>query len=455
MFEIFRILFISFVLLVFSNPIQKSSSGKEKDSIYEVKRVLVATYSGVIIPVANEYLSSAIDKLNNEDFDILIIRLDTPGGLDSSMRDIVKKMLTSKKPVVVYIYPKGGRAASAGVFLTVASHIAAMSPSTNIGAAHPVMISGVLDFDKAKENKKSKNKNLSAIEDKVLNDARAYIKSICQYKNRNTEWAVNAVTKSDSITAQEALKYRVVEFIAENEKDLIRQIHNYRLENFGVIKTDTVRDFIYFDQTKRQKFLSTITDPNIAMLLMSIGAIGIFIELYNPGLILPGVVGAMSLVIGLYAFQTLSANFAGIALILLGFLFLIVEIKVMTYGLLTFAAVVSIFLGATMLFKSTPNVSGIGVDMGFLTINIIGVILIFLILGYIVVRSHFRKVATGYESLVGSKGKAVSDITSSGGKALVEGEIWECVAYEGDIKKDEEIEVVKIEGFKLFVRKKQ
>lgn len=454
--EIFKIIFLSLLTLFAFSKSSTNISEKQKENFYEIKRVLVATYSGVIIPVANEYISSAIDKLNEEDFDILIIRLDTPGGLDSSMREIVKKMLTSKKPVVVYIYPKGARAASAGVFLTVASHIAAMSPSTNIGAAHPVMIGGGgLDFEKTKDDKKSKNKNVSAMEDKVLNDARAYIKSISQYKNRNTEWAVNAVTKSDSITAQEALRYKVIEFIAEDEKDLIRQLHNYKLENFGVIKTDIVKDFVYFEQTRRQKFLSTITDPNIAMLLMSIGAIGIFIELYNPGLILPGVVGAMSLVVGLYAFQTLSANFAGILLILLGFLFLIVEIKVMTYGLLTFAAVVSMFLGATMLFKSTPNVSGIGVDMGFLTINIIGVVLIFLIVGYIVIRSHLRKVKTGYESLIGSKGKAVTDITNSGGKALVEGEIWECVSQEGEIKKDEEIEVIKIDGFKLFVKKKQ
>lgn len=451
--EIFKFIFLSMLLFAFSKP-NVDFSVKQKENVYEIKNVLIATYSGVIIPVTNEYLSTAIDKLNDEDFDILIIRLDTPGGLDSSMREIVKKMLTSKKPVVVYVYPKGARAASAGVFLTVASHIAAMSPSTNIGAAHPVMIgSGGFDFEKTKDDKKNKNKNVSAIEDKVLNDARAYIKSISQYKNRNTEWAVNAVTKSDSITAQEALKYKVIEFIAEDEKDLIKQLHNYRLENFGIIKTDTVNNFVYFEQTKRQKFLSTITDPNIAMLLMSIGAIGIFIELYNPGLILPGVVGAMSLVIGLYAFQTLSANFAGILLILLGFLFLIVEIKVMTYGLLTFAAVVSMFLGATMLFKSTPNVSGIGVDMSFLTVNIIGVILIFFVVGYIIVKSHLRKIKTGYESLIGSKGKAITDITNSGGKVLVEGEIWECVSEAGEIKKDEEVEVLRVEGFKLFVKK--
>ncbi|MCX7648270.1 MAG: hypothetical protein N2Z60_06640, partial [Elusimicrobiales bacterium] len=245
-----------------------------KISDYAVRKVLIATYSGVIIPVASEYINSAIDRLNSEDFDMMILRLDTPGGLDASMREIIKKMLDSKKPIVVYVYPKGARAASAGVFITVASHIAAMSPSTNIGAAHPVMIGGGgIDLDNKKDKDKDK-KQSSAMEEKVLNDAKAYIKSICQYKNRNVDWAVNAVTKSDSVTANEALKYKVIEFVAEDEKDLLKQIHNFNLDKFGVIKTDTVRETVYFERTKRQSFLSTITDPNIAMLLMSIGAIG-------------------------------------------------------------------------------------------------------------------------------------------------------------------------------------
>ncbi|MGC8867152.1 MAG: NfeD family protein [Elusimicrobiales bacterium] len=439
---------LSFLVSLAANLKDPNNVGAE----YRIKNVLVATYSGIIIPVADEYISMAIDKLNSENFDLLVIRLDTPGGLESAMRNIVKKMLSSKKPVAVLVYPKGGRAASAGVFITVASHIAAMSPSTNIGAAHPIMLGG--DIDLAGKRARDKDKNKSAMEDKVLNDAKAYIKSICQYKNRNTDWAVNAVTKSDSITALEALKYRVIEFIAEDEKDLLKQLHNHRIENFGVLLTDSVESFVYFEQTKRQKFLSTITDPNIAMLLMSIGAIGIFIELYNPGLVLPGVVGAMSLVIGLYAFQTLSANFAGVLLIILGLVFLIAEIKVMSYGLLTFAAAVSIFLGGTILFKSSANISGVGVDMSFLTVNILGLIAVVLVVGYFVIRAQMRRVATGVESLIGARGKAFTEINESGGKALIEGEIWECVSESGVIKKDEEVVVVLVDGFKLRVKRK-
>jgi membrane-bound serine protease (ClpP class) len=381
----------------------------------------------------------------------MILRLYTPGGLDASMRDIIKKMLSSKKPVIVYVFPDGARAASAGVFITMASNIAAMSPSTNIGAAHPVMLGGGIDLDPQKDKNKDK-KESSTMEDKVLNDAKAYIRSICQHKNRNVEWAVNAVTKSDSITAVEALKRNVIEFVAKDMNDLLIQLNGFKLDNFGVLKIDKNTNITYFDQTGRQKFLSTITDPNIAMLLMSIGAIGIFIELYSPGLIFPGVVGAVSLVVGLYSFQTLSANFAGIVLILLGFIFFIAEIKFMSYGLLTFAGASSIILGATMLFKGTPDISGIGVNMGFLTTNLIGIIIIVFILAYIVVKAHLRKVETGKEGMIGRKATATTELTPSG-KVIIDGELWDAESLAGSIEKGSYVEVVSIDGFKVKVKK--
>ncbi|MEF3280295.1 MAG: nodulation protein NfeD [Elusimicrobiota bacterium] len=446
---LFLILSTIFSVNIFSASIKKDI-GEEK--IYEVRRIIVATYSGVIAPVASEYLNSAIDRLNNENFDMLIIELDTPGGLDASMRDIIKKMLGSKKPIVVYVYPKGARAASAGVFITVASHIAVMSPSTNIGAAHPVMIGGGIDFDPSKKEKDKDKKGKTAMDEKVLNDATAYIKSICQYKNRNVAWAVNAVTKSDSVTATEALKYKVIEFVAEDIASLLKQIHNFKLENFGTLKTDRVNEIYRFEQTKRQKFLSKITDPNIALFLMSIGGIGILIELYNPGLILPGVVGAVSLVVGLYAFQTLSANFAGVILILLSFLFLLAEIKVMSYGLLTFAAILSMFLGATMLFKGSPQISGVGVDMSFLTANMIGIIIIVFVLAYVVLRAQLRKVETGREALIGKKAIAKTRLSPKG-KIFIDGELWDAESIYGEIEQNSEVEVVEINGFNVKVKK--
>jgi len=436
-------------ILVFSVLNWNAFSIENKNS-YEIKNVLVVTYSGVIAPIAVEYINSSIEKLNRDDYNLLIIRLDTPGGLDNSMREIIKNMLSSKKPICVYVYPKGARAASAGVFITVASHIAAMSPSTNIGAAHPVMIGGGIDFDPSKDKGKN-NKKSSAMEEKILNDARAYIRSITQYKNRNVEWASSAVTKSASLTAYEALKLKVIEFVAEDIDDLLKQINGFRLDLFGVLKTEKIEKIDYLEMTKRQKFLSTITDPNIAMLLMSIGAIGIFIELYNPGLIFPGVVGGISLVLGLYSLQTLSASFAGIILILLGFLFFLLEIKIMSWGLLSIAGVVSMILGTTILFKSSPNVSGIGVDMKFLMLNIIGILVFVAIIAYIVIKAHIRKVATGKEAMIGKK-IVVRNSLKKEDKILIDGELWDCLCDE-EIESGSTVEIYDVEGFKLKIRK--
>jgi len=414
--------------------------------IYEVNKILVATYSGVIIPIAAEYINSGIDKAEKEGYDIFVLRLDTPGGLDASMREIIKKILSSKVPVVVYINPKGARSASAGVFITMASHIAAMSPSTNIGAAHPVMIGGGIDIDFLKDKKKKS----SPMEEKVLNDASAYMKSITQQSGRNVEWAIKAVTKSDSISAKEALDKKVIEFIAEDLDDLIKKIDGFNVTNFGKIKINSIK-IDYFEKTKRQNFLATITDPNVAMILMSIGAAGIFIELYNPGLILPGVVGAVSMVLAFYSFQTLSANFAGLALIILGLIFFIAEIKVMSYGLLSIGGIISVILGVLILFNN-PSVSGISVSGDILMGNLIGLIIIVAILSYVVIKAQTIKVVTGIEAIAGQKGIAKTKL-SPRGKVLVSGEIWDAVSSSGDIDENSEIIVEKVEGFKVIVRK--
>lgn len=435
-----------FVVLSFSWSRENLEKPSKQEKIYEIKKVLIGTYSGVIIPVAVEYINSGIEKANKEKYDLFLLKLDTPGGLDASMREIVKKILGSKIPVLVYISPKGARAASAGVFITMAAHIAAMSPSTNIGAAHPVMIGGI-DIDSLKDKKK---KGGNPMEEKVLNDASAYIKSITQHSGRNVDWAIKAVTKSDSISSKEALEKKVVEFIAEDTDELLKKIDGFNLQSFGKIKISNPQ-LEYFHQTRRQNFLATITDPNIAMILMSIGAAGIFIELYNPGLILPGVVGGISMVLAFYAFQTLSANFAGLALIFLGFIFFIAEIKVMSYGLLSIGGVISIVLGTLMLFNN-PSISGISVSGDILMSNLIGLIAIVAILSYIVVRSQMRKVVTGIEAIVGQKGITKTKLSPKG-KVFVSGEIWEAESLSGDIDENCEIVIDKIEGFKVFVRK--
>lgn len=438
-------LFSAFIFLssAQSTPV---SSVKNMPAEYRISRALIATYSGVIIPVAAEYIGSAIEKANSGGYDILVIKLDTPGGLDLSMREIIKKMLSSKVPVAVYVSPQGGRAASAGVFITMAASIAAMSPGTNIGAAHPVML-GAGDIPSFKEKEK---KEKTPIEEKVLNDASAYIKSITQQKGRNVEWAIKAVTKSDSIPAEEAASSKVVDFVAADLGDFFSKLDGMRLEGYGKLNARTV-ETEFFEMSRRQRFLATITDPNIAMILASIGAIGIFIELYNPGLILPGIVGGISMVLGFYSFQTLSANFAGLALILLGFVFFLVEIKVMSYGLLTIGGIVSVILGTVILFKN-PEISGIAVSPHVLTGNLLGILAVAAFLAWIVLRSQLRKPVAGIESLVGKKGLAKTALNPSG-KVLVEGELWEAESVSGQLPQGAEVRVREVKGFKITVTK--
>lgn len=429
----------------FAMPVTKMSKAAKPVKFYEVKRVLVAPYSGVITPAAAEFISDAVESVNGPDgADLLVIALDTPGGLDSSMREIIKDMLASKKPVAVYVSPQGARAASAGVFISMASPLVAMAPGTNIGAAHPVMIgampSGLGDKDGGKKD---------PMEAKVLNDASAYMRSITQKTGRNVDWAVNAVTKSVSIPAEEAVKLGVADFIASDINDFLLKANGFKAGDFGTLSCAATQ-VEYLRQTRRQKFLATITDPNIAMILLSLGAAGLFIELYNPGLILPGVVGAVSLVMGFYAFQTLSANFAGLALILLGFVFFIAEIKVVSYGLLTLGGALAILLGGLMLFDQ-PTMGGISISMSMLLSTIVGLIAVVAALAYVVLKAQLRQVVTGIESLKDKKGLAKTALTPAG-KVLVEGELWDAHSVSGDIPAGAEVAVTAVEGFRIRVR---
>jgi membrane-bound serine protease (ClpP class) len=395
--------------------------------------------------VAAEFIGAAIDRVNGPGgADMLIIALDTPGGLDTSMRSIIQAMLASKKPVAVYVSPQGARAASAGVFIAMASPLVAMAPGTNIGAAHPVML-GAIPLGVG--DKKSEKKDPAA--DKVLNDATAYIQSIAQKTGRNAAWAMEAVTKSKSISAQEAVKSGVADFMAANLEEFLAKADGLKAGEFGTLRAHRPT-LEHFNQTRRQKLLATITNPDIAMLLMSLGAAGLFIELYNPGLVLPGVVGAVSLVTALYSFQTLSANTAGLALIALGFVFFIAEIKVISYGLLTLAGAASVLFGGLLLF-SKQQLGGLSVSIPMLLSTIIGLVAVVAALAYIVLRAQTGRVVTGIESLAGKKGLTKSTLSPKG-TVLVEGELWEAESVSGDIPAGAEVSVTAVEGFKIKVR---
>ena len=336
----------------------------------------------------------------------------------------------------------------AGVFIAMASPLVGMAPGTNIGAAHPVMIGGGLPgMPGGKEGKEEKKKD--PMEDKVLNDASAYMKSITQKSGRNVEWAVKAVTKSASIPAEEAVKAGVADFVAADLAEFFAKADGRAAGDFGSFKC-AAPAVEYFRQTRRQKFLATITDPNIAMILMSLGAAGLFIELYNPGLILPGVVGAVALVLAFYSFQTLSASFAGVALILLGFVFFIAEIKVVSYGLLTLAGAASVLLGGLMLF-SQPSLGGLAVSFPMLVTTVVGLIAVVAAVAFVALRAQLRRVVTGIESIAGQRGLAKTALNPKG-TVLVAGELWEAESVSGEIAAGAGVVVDSVDGFRVKVR---
>ncbi len=414
-------LFLFFLALTFS----PSSSGAD---------VIVIKAAGVVNPVMSEFISKSIDEAVKEKADILVIELDTPGGLDTSMRIIVKKIIASEIPIVVYVSPSGARAASAGVFITLAAHIAAMSPGTNIGAAHPVGVGGKMDKTMA---------------EKAVNDAAAYIKSLAEKMDRNSEWAEKAVRESVSITEKEALKLKVIDIVASDLSALLETIDQRVVEtSIGkwTIKTKGVQ-IRYNEMSLRQKILDLISNPNVAYLLMLLGFYGIFFELTNPGAIFPGVSGAIALILAFYSFQTLPVNYAGILLIILAIILFILEIKVTSYGALTIGGIISMTIGSLMLFESPLPFFKLSLKVILPTVILTA--LFFSVTIGLVIKAYRRKPVTGAEGLVGIKGEAKTDIYEEG-RVFVHGEIWQAWSDE-PIKAGEKIIVDKVENLKLKV----
>ncbi|MEI8190956.1 MAG: nodulation protein NfeD, partial [candidate division NC10 bacterium] len=382
-------------------------------------KVLTADFSGIISPVAAEFLSAAIEEAERRGADAVVLQLDTPGGLDLSMRLIVKAIFASRVPVIVYVHPSGARAASAGVFIAMAAHVAAMTPGTNIGAAHPVMLGGG-SLPGSGQKKEEQDKTMEA---KVASDAAAYLKSIAHRNGRNEEWAAQAVTISTSIPASEAVALHVVDLEAASLEELLKAVDGRKLPDFDKPLRTAGASVERYEMSRRQRWLAALSDPNVAMILMSLGAAGLFIELYNPGLILPGIVGAISLILAFYSFQTLSASYAGILLILAGMIFFLLEIKVTSYGMLALGGIASIVLGTLMLFQQNA-LGGIGVSYTILFSSLAGLSGVVALISYIVYKAYRRPVPTGMEGMIGAEGRAVGRLEPSG-KAEVRGELWD------------------------------
>jgi membrane-bound serine protease (ClpP class) len=375
---------------------------------------------GVIHPASARYIERALDESAASKAEALLIEMDTPGGLMESMRDIIKGILNSDIPVIVYVSPSGSRAGSAGVFITLAAHIAAMAPGTNIGAAHPVTMGMGAE----------KSDSTGAMETKILNDAVAFIRSIAEKRGRNADWAEAAVRESASITETEALQKNVIDIIAPSVDSLLVMLDG-RVVDLSVGK-DTLhfRDAVLEEipRTWRDQILEIISDPNIAYVLMLLGIYGLFFELYNPGTVVPGVIGAICIILAFFAFQTLPVNVAGALLILLAIVLFLLEIKVTSYGVLTIGGTISLLLGSVMLIESP--IPGLKISWSVILPGVLATVLFFLVAIGLAVRAQRRKPTTGYEGMIGESGIVIEELSPSG-TVKVHGEIWKA-RVEGD-----------------------
>jgi membrane-bound serine protease (ClpP class) len=401
------------------------------------KDVLVLTVNGVINPASAEYIGKSIKRANEQKREAVVIELDTPGGLDTSMRDIVKNIIGSEVPVIVYVSPSGARAASAGVFITIAAHVAAMSPGTNIGSAHPVGVGEKMD---------------KVMSEKVTNDAAAYIKSLAERTGRNSKWAEDAVRKSVSATETEALKEKIIDIVSKDLSTLLSTIDGRKVKTVmgeKVLKTANA-NVVREEMSLRHKILNFISDPNVAYMLMLLGFYGLFFELTNPGSIFPGVMGGICLILAFYAFQTLPVNYAGLLLIILAIILFILEIKIVSQGVLTIGGVIAMLLGSLMLFESPGPFMKLSLFL-ILPAVIITALFFTVILG-LAYKAYRRKPVTGSEGLIGLEGIANTDITKTSGMVLLHGELWSAYSDE-PISKGEKIVVESVSGLKVKVRK--
>ena len=417
-----------------------------------VYRVVV---DGAISPASAEFLTDAIERAEDDGATALVIELDTPGGLVDSTRDIVQAILASRVPVIVYVAPSGARAGSAGVFVTLAAHVAAMAPSTNIGAATPIQMGGApMPGGPASPpdttGGETGDEEPDALERKILNDTIAFIRTISERRGRNADWAERAVREGSSITETEALAENVVDLVAPSLPALLDQVDGREVEVLDrkvALETANaeVRDI---EAGLRFRILDTIANPNIAFVLMLIGIYGIFFELMNPGAILPGVVGGISLLLAFFALQALPVNYAGILLILFALVLFIAEVKVASYGLLTVGGVVAFVLGATMLFDAPGSLVRVSwsviVPATLLTAGFFAFVM------GLAWRTYRSRPTTGKEALVGEHGRVTARIDPVGGVS-VHGELWRARAEE-PIEAGTEVVVVGVDGLTVTVR---
>ena len=403
----------------------------------EAPRFDLIVISSAITPPVAEFIIGSIGQSARSGAEGIIIQMDTPGGLDLAMRDIIKEILNAQVPVILFVAPKGARAASAGALIAISAHVAAMAPGTNIGAAHPVAIGlgGKMDETMA---------------EKVENDAVAYARSIAKEKGRNADWIEQAVRKSASIEAEEALKLKVIDVVADDVKALLEKIDGMEVALPSGKKRLSAQGAA-LDERKmglREKILITISNPNVAYILFLIGLVGLYFEFAHPGVILPGVVGGISLILAFFALQTLPVNYAGVLLILFAVVLFVAELLVASHGILTVGGIISFVLGSIMLFESPDPALRVAWDVLILAVVVTS--LFFAGIITLALRAQMRKTQTGQQGMIGAEAEAVTDVTESGGKVDLKGEYWNARSRR-PLEKGSRVRVVRIEGLVLEV----
>jgi membrane-bound serine protease (ClpP class) len=418
---------------------QDSSKVPEKTGAGEsTARVVTAIkIQSAIGPITTREISQAIHTSEKMHAEALVIELNTPGGQMESTWDIIREILASDVPVVVYVYPPGSRAASAGVFITYAAQIAAMAPQTNIGAAHPVGMGGA-NID-------------STLNEKITNDAVAKISTLAKKRGRNMEWAEEAIRKSVSIPEFEALKINVINFVASDPEDLLTKIDGDTVDVASGTATIHSKGARIEELSTgfANQILTIISDPNIAYILMAIGMLGLYFEFANPGAILPGVIGGISLILALFSFQALPIRFAGVVLIILAMVLFLLEVKIASHGILGAGGVISLFLGSLMLVNDTEfPYKGISLSVIIPTVAVFTVF--FFLAAYLAVRTHRRKVTTGEAGLKGEIAVTRTPVGPDGGRVFVHGELWKAIS-DTPIEADKKVRIIEVTGMELKV----
>ena len=423
---------ISFILLLFGILLADNTGQKTN--------VTLITYDGAITPACSDFIKLGIESAEKNKSECLIVKLNTPGGLLKSTRVIVSDILESKIPVVVYVSPGGAQAASAGVFITMAAHIAAMSPGTNIGAAHPVSMQGEQD---------------SIMSEKATNDAAAFIRSISEKRNRNIKWAEDAVRKSLSLSETEALKQNVVDLISPNIEELLKKINGREIETvIGKKVLNTLDAKINeVEMTLSLKLLTILSDPNIAYILFMIGLYGLLFEIFNPGVIFPGVIGGICIILAFYSMHTLPINYAGLALIVFAIILFVLEIKVVSHGILSIGGVISLIIGSIMLINVESGLEVVKISWEVIALFVILTVLFFAFAITLGIQAQKRKPTTGAEGLIKQTAEAITNLNPEG-EVKVHGEIWNAESIEGKIEANSRVEIVQVKNLKLIVKKK-